>query len=262
MKGASINMAAEAYGKLEAHYRADLIKIVLNLGAAMILLVVAASAGYLAGVENNDLFWIPAIAAGIGGFAILSRTLIRNVAHGVRLYEKGVEVIVRGRKRRFFYDQLSGVRISAAEGRGMQSYLITAYEFYNDEEEVFRVEPIYPNWQELGETLSERVSQFQAKSDVDRIRNGYEAIYDEFTAPGPGRRLVIKVSLQGIAEEGKSVLPWDRVLACDLDPKDRGMVTVQDQSGTEYTRFRYFNAVNSLTAMKTIAMMAQLRGRT
>lgn len=254
-------MAAEAYGKLETHYRADPIKIILNLGAALILLVVAASAGYLAGVESNNLFWIPALAAGVGGAAILIRTLLRNVAHGVKVYEKGVEVIIRGRRKRYFYDQLSGVRISAAEGRTMYSYLITAYEFYDDEKEVFRVEPIYPDWQELGEILSERVAAFQARSDVDRIRNGYEAIYDEFTAPGPGRRMVIKVTLQGVAEEGKSVLPWDNVHACELDPDDRGMVTVQDQTGAEYTRFRYFNAVNSLTAMKTIDMMAKLRGR-
>lgn len=252
-------MTESSFGQLESRYRADFFKILVNLVAALLLLVVAASAGYLGSTQNNNLFWLPAIASGVGGLAILIRTLLRNVAHGVKLYEKGVEVIVRGRKQRFFYDQLSGVRVSAAEGRTLQSYLITAYEFYNDEVEVFRIEPIYPKWQQLGEILAERVASLQAQQDIRRVRDGYEVIYDEFSAPGPGRRLVIKVNLQGIAEEGKSVLPWDRVADCTLDPKDRGMVVILDQTGTEYTHFRYFNAVNSLTAIKTIAEMGKLR---
>jgi hypothetical protein len=257
-------MASEAYGELQKVYHADPIKLLTNFLVGLFLLGMGVVTVIAALDQQRESLVLVGGLAGIGGLTILLRTIIFNFGHEVRLYENGVELRWFRHSQRWFFDQITGIQVTAISTRQMQTmhaYLLRDYTFYDDRVELFRIDPVYFNWHRLGERLAHMVAQTHNRRDITQIKNGFEIVFDELIpVPHFDKYIPLKVNLFGIVEEGKPLLPWPEFGGCIEDPQDRGKIVITNNTGQVYSRFPYYNTINSIRAVLLIRAAAQLRG--
>ena len=243
-------MAPIAYGKLQTVYHADPVKLIINLALGIFLSVLGVVAIIAATRQERETIILVGILASFGGLVIFLRTMIYNFGQEIRLYEKGLEFRRFWQSRRYFYEQVTGIQVTATVPRKGLIYIKRDYTFYDDYSELFRITPIYFNWAGLGEELMNRITEFHRKRQIHRIQNGFELVYNELLEiPHLDKKVPLKINLYGLVEEDKPLLPWSRLGVCQLD---RGYVVIKDVDGEVYSQFPYFNTVNSYYAMLMI----------
>lgn len=248
-------------GRLEGEYHASrwrmmfptvITGVLLASGIPMVL-------DYFAMGKRYTGLVVPGIAFALGGMMICLMIYANYLGRSIEVYEQGVRIGIHGRTKTWYYDDLKAFRITARrdDRYGYMDYQVKAYHFYTDRRHAFTVHDIYPDWNHLGMSLVTRVRNAVVPQYISRIKQGQDVVFDGIRRITVNRRVSLKFSLQGLAAQGKPMVPWGSIQECKIDPADAGRVIVYEAKGQPYTAFQFYNSTNSVVAMRLINMLRQ-----
>lgn len=246
-------------GKLQAEYKSMRWRVRFHTLVAGVLLALGLPLvlDYVLMGRKYTVFFVPGVALVLGSLMIAFMTYAHQFGRTLEVYEQGVRLGLHGRSYTWTYGDLKAFRIVAQHDSryGYEDYHIKAYRFYTENRYAFSVSPIYPDWEHLGMMLTSKVRIAVIPQYIARIKSGQDVTFDRLKSAYTFRRLNLKVSAAGLSVKGKTMLPWQQVRACEVDPNDSGRVVVTDIKGKIYTAFLFYNSTNSVMAMRVINAM-------
>ncbi len=183
--------------------------------------------------------------------AMLYTNLYARQGQNLQLFEEGVVYHLRGKSQAWKFDEFDGTQVLANSRITRFSgkvYSIVNYTFFVGGDRAFSVNALYPNWQQLGTPILNKVNEHVVQRLFDHIRSDEELKFDNLQDSTPflfSRKINLTLSQQGIQQDDKKILFWSECTSIGhgvtrQQTYDPGMIWVLQAGDQAYTGFNMY----------------------